>query len=237
MATISITTAQNIELDYELASVGERMLACLIDLLIFVGYSIITFLLMNTINYSGFQWLSLLLFLPIVFYSLLSEVLMNGQTVGKKVMGIKVISLTGEQASLGQYMIRWLFRILDLWISFFVLAVIIIAASEKHQRLGDIIAGTTLVKTKPRTAFAQTLYTPVLQTNYVATYPEVIHLSDSDIQLVKEVLINVQKSGNTMLALQAMNKIEQTLNIMSQHEPVTFLYAVMSDYNHLASKL
>ncbi len=240
MATISITTPQNIELEYDLASLGERILGRIIDGLVIAGYVgliIAAFSLGNYWEANGLPIIITFLCLPVVFYDLVSEILLNGQSVGKKAMGIKVISLNGDQASTGQYMIRWLFRLVDFSISGSLVALITVAATEKHQRVGDIIAGTTLVKTKPRTAFTQTLYTPVPQTNYIPTYPEVIHLSDGDIQLVKEVLINVQKSGNTMLALQAMQKIEQTLHIMSQHEPVTFLYAVMSDYNHLASKL
>jgi hypothetical protein len=113
-----------------------------------------------------------------------------------------------------------------------------VAATEKHQRLGDIIAGTTLVKTRPRAAMQQTLYMPVAETNYVANYPEIVQLSDSDMQLVKEVLINVQKSGNNLLAYQTMEKIESVLRIKSRHEdPINFLYALLSDYNHLTSKM
>jgi len=114
------------------------------------------------------------------------------------------------------------------------LAVIMVAVNEKRQRLGDIVAGTTLIKTTPRTSINDTLYVPVAETNYRVTYPEVINLKDSDIQLIKEVIVNVHKSGNTLLAYQAMEKIETVLTIKSQHEPLTFLYAVLSDYNHLS---
>ena len=240
MAVISITTTQNIELEYDLASLGERIVATIIDLVIFFGYMFLILIVMDFSSsmLNGWGWLSILLFLPIAFYSLLSEIFFNGQTVGKRVMGIKVISLNGNQASFGQYLTRWLFRLVDLWMFWFVLATIMVAITEKHQRLGDLIAGTTLVKTKPRTALQQTLYTPVADTNYTANYPEVINLRDSDMQLVKEVLINVQKTGNTMLALQTMRKIEAVLNVQSKHaEPVNFLYAILSDYNHLTAKL
>ena len=242
MAVISITTTQNIELDYDLASLGERMVAAIIDLVILVGYFILIELFgtfSNNLYSSDVGWVAFfIIMLPVTFYSLLSETFLNGQTVGKRVMGIKVISLSGNQAAFSQYLIRWLFRLVDLWMSSFVLATIMVAATEKHQRLGDIVAGTTLVKTIPRTAVQQTLYMPVADTSYLANYPEVIQLSDSDMQLVKEVIINVQKSGNTSLALQTMNKIEDVLKIRSRHEdPVSFLYALLSDYNHLTSKM
>jgi uncharacterized RDD family membrane protein YckC len=240
MAIISITTTQNIQLEYDLASLGERMVAAIIDLVILVGYSIAVnlFLSFSGNLVSSFGWLYIIMFLPAACYSLLSETFLNGQSVGKKVMGIKVISLNGNQASFGQYLARWLFRLVDMWMSSFVLATIMIAITEKHQRLGDLIAGTTIVKTRPRTALQQTIYTPVAATDYAVNYPEVINLSDSDMQLVKEVLINVRKTGNTMLAVQTMQKIESVLNIKSRHEePINFLYTLLGDYNHLTAKL
>jgi uncharacterized RDD family membrane protein YckC len=241
MSTIAITTTQNIELEYDLASLGERIVARILDGLILVAYLLMILAIIGFSNVGGFitenVWIVFALALPYIFYDLVSEMLLNGQSVGKKVMGIKVISLDGGQASTSQYLIRWLFRLIDFTFSSSLLALIMVAATEKRQRLGDKVANTTLVKTKPRSSFQQTLFTPTAETNYVVSYPEVVNLRDSDMQLVKEVLINVQKTGNTMLAVQTMNKIEQVLNIMSKHEPTTFLYTILSDYNHLASKL
>ncbi|MBC7721768.1 MAG: RDD family protein [Pedobacter sp.] len=239
MSIILITTPQNIDLEYELGSVGDRIVAGLIDYAIIIVYLIIVSLAfaLNKFGGSASQILLFLFYLPIFFYTLLSELLMNGQTVGKNVMKIKVISLNGNQASFSQYLTRWLFRVIDIWMTSYLLAIIMIAVSEKRQRLGDIVAHTTLIKTTARTTINHTLYAPVAETNYQTTYPAVIYLKNSDIQLLKEVLLNIQKSGNTMLALQAMRKIETTLNIKSQHEPITFLYAVLSDYNHLAIKI
>src|SRR5678815_5035679 len=98
MAVISITTTQNIELEYELASLGERMVATIIDLVILVGYIILVQLFgtfSNGLFNSDVGWIAFfIIMLPVTFYSLLSETYLNGQTVGKRVMGIKVISLS-----------------------------------------------------------------------------------------------------------------------------------------------
>ncbi len=240
MSTISITTTQNIEVEYDLASLGERILGYIIDLVIIIATVVVFSLILSLFKATtGIpSWVGfLLVMIPFFFYDLLMEVLVNGQSLGKKIMGIKVISLNGEQASLGQYLIRWLFRFVDFLITSWCCGLITCAATQRCQRLGDVVAGTVLVKTKPRANIHQTLYVPTEENTYVATYPEVINLSDRDIQLVKEVLINVQKTRNTMLALQAMNRIEQVLHITSKQEPVSFLYSVLSDYNNLASKL
>ncbi|HEY6975620.1 MAG TPA: RDD family protein, partial [Chitinophagaceae bacterium] len=95
MAVISITTSQNIELEYDLASLGERIVATIIDLVILVGYVIIIGMFTNLSNGLDYKygWVYLFLFLPVTFYSLLCETFLNGQSVGKKVMGVKVVSL------------------------------------------------------------------------------------------------------------------------------------------------
>lgn len=236
MSKISILTPQNIELEYDLSSVGDRIVAAIVDRLIIIAYAIILVVIAIKSNFSGdiMQFFIFVTTTPVMFYSLLSEVFMNGQTLGKRIMKIKVISIDGNQPSFAQYLMRWLFRIIDLWMTGNILAVVMIAVNEKRQRLGDIVAGTTVIKTTSGTTINETLYVPVAENNYRVTYPEVINLKDSDIQLVKEVILNVHKSGNTMLAYQTMQKIEAILNIKSQHEPLTFLYAVLSDYNHLS---
>lgn len=240
MAVISITTTQNIELEYELASVGDRIVASIIDRIIIGAYIFIVAMAtgFSSEAFGGnFALLAFFLFLPAAFYTLLSETFLNGQTVGKKVMSIKVISLNGNQATFSQYLIRWMFRIVDIWIFGGLIALIVAATTEKHQRIGDLVAGTTLVKTKPRAGIEQTLYVPVAETNYNVTYPEVIHLRDTDMQLIKEVILNVRKSGNNMLAWQTTERLENVLHIKNQYDdPLNFLYVLLSDYNHLAAQ-
>jgi uncharacterized RDD family membrane protein YckC len=242
MSTVSITTTQNIELEYELAGVGDRIVARIIDMLIIIGYVLLFMGIIGFGNFSGFTSDNAVLFfvlivLPIVFYDLLFELLMNGQSPGKRVMGIKVISLNGMQPSFSQYLIRWLFRLADFGIGGGLIALTTVAATLKHQRVGDLVAGTTLVKTKQRDNFQQTLYVPAIDTNYIVTYPEVIKMKDIDMQLIKEVLIRVRQTDNTYLAFEAARKIEETLHIKMQSEAIPFLQTVLADYNHLSSKL
>ena len=239
MTTISIITPQNIALEYNLASIGDRIVAAIIDLAIMMAYSIIISIIMFSASFSGgkSQVLQISLFLPVYFYTLVSMLIMNGQTVGKRVMHIKPISLNGNQPTFSQYLIMWLFRMIDVWSNFGLIAIVTIIINQRNQRLGDIVAGTTFIKTSAKTTLSQTIYVPVAENNYNPTYPEVIDLKDADIQLIKEVLINIQKSSNQLLAFQAMHKVETILNIKSQHEPLTFLYAVLSDYNHLSTKI
>ncbi|MBG9377974.1 RDD family protein [Panacibacter sp. DH6] len=240
MAIISITTTQNIELEYELASLGDRIIASIVDDIIKIAYVVILLMVLgisaDSFGEGGIVFF-LLLMLPAALYSLLSEVFLNGQSVGKKVMAIKVISLNGNQPTFSQYLIRWIFRLIDLLMFSGLIAVVVVAATKKHQRIGDLVAGTTLVKTKARTGIEQTLYVPTVDTSYIVTYPEVVNLKDSDMQLIKEVMINVRKSGNNILAWQTTEKLENILHVKNQYDdPMNFLYVLLSDYNHLASK-
>ena len=132
MNTISIVTTQNIELDYDLASLGDRIIGRLLDGLVIAGYVIGLILLIGFGNieqfFSNNGWITIIIILPIVLYDLLSELLLNGQSVGKKVMGIKVISLNGAQPALSQYLLRWAFRLVDFSMSGSLVAVIMVAA-------------------------------------------------------------------------------------------------------------
>lgn len=242
MNTITITTPQNIELEYELGSLGDRMVGAVIDEIIKIAYGIIvmaSFVFGNTRIFSGaYLFFIFLLALPFVFYNLASELLLNGQSVGKKVMGIKVISLSGEQPAFSQYLNRWVFRIVDFTLSGYMVGMITVAATEKKQRLGDLIAGTVLVKTTARTQINDTFYQPTNAATYSVTYPEVVNLKDRDIQLIKEIILSVINTGNITLATQAEHKVEEVLQIKSrQDNPLSFLETILSDYNHLTSGL
>ncbi len=236
MNTIKVTTTQNIELEYDLASLGERMAGAVVDILIKAAFAIVflTVYFNNSIYRSGD--LLLYIFLIIIFtYDFASEVLMNGQTVGKRVMNIKVVSLTGGQPTIGQYLIRWLFRPVDFYLTGFLCGLIAVAVSDRKQRIGDLVAGTTVIKIIPRTDFQQTIYTAEAHEVYKVSFPEVSNLTDADMQLIKEVILNVNKTGNTTLARHASDKIKTTLQINTDLEPERFLRLLLTDYNHLTS--
>lgn len=239
MSTIRITTTQNIELEYELASIGDRIVGWILDAVIVGAYMVILTMVMSAVPSSSGSTGAVLYFLfllPIFFYDLVSEIFMGGQSVGKRVMKIKVVSLDGAQPTIGQYMLRWLFRLVDFPISGYLCGLICVAVSERRQRLGDMVAGTTLIKTTPRTSLQQTIYVPTPEINYTISFPEVANLADKDMQLIKEVIMSVNRTGNTMLAWQAAEKLKQTLQVQTTLEPLYFLQVLLADYNHITSR-
>lgn len=238
MNTFSLDTTQNIAIEYPLAGVGDRILATLLDFAIVVAYYFIILFVFGIYS-SGFRSsntfsvvLMFLLFSPLMFYNLAFEIWMNGQTLGKKVLHIRVMDMKGGSPTISQYFIRWLLRLVDIALDYGIVAFIAVIATEKSQRLGDLAAGTIVVKTNVKTGVETNIdQLQAISTIYEPQYPEVEHLDHSDIAVVKEVINTVNKTNNTMLALELANKLEQKLGVSrGTMEPMNFLYTILTDY-------
>ena len=236
MQTIRIQTSQNIEVEYQLAGIGDRMVAYLVDLAILAAYVFVLVLSNEALSYLNSGIITFLFMLPPLFYSLLCETFMNGQTIGKKAKGIQVISLDGGQASFRQYLARWIFSLIDIATGWGVVAVVMISLSEKNQRLGDKVAGTTVVRTHSKTNIHDTIFEETADI-YKPLYPGVVILSERDVSLVKEVLNRNRKTPNYSLLIKTADKIKSVLGLQSNHEPEDFLRTVIKDYNHITARM
>jgi uncharacterized RDD family membrane protein YckC len=242
MVELQINTTQNVNINFTAASVGERILAWGIDWLFKIAYIIVTYQIMfkilkfdemvkNMDNWSQIA-VFLMFYLPVIFYSLLFETLLDGQTPGKRIIKIKVVKIDGYQASLADFVIRWIFRIVDLNMMSGVVALISIITSSKNQRLGDITAGTAVISLKNNVNISHTLLEDLKQ-DYVPTYPMVIKLSDNDARIIKDTFRTARKSKdyNTLIKLRA--KIVEVLELKdikhnTDHE---FIDTILKDYN------
>jgi len=240
METIKVNTSQHVDIDYPVAGLGERIAARLIDLGFFIALSFLLLMLFaipglskNNIVAGG---IAIFYAVCYVFYNLICEIFMDGQSAGKRIMKIKVISIDGGQASLGQYFIRWLFRLVDFVLSSQLAGVICVAISAKKQRIGDIVAGTAVIKTVARTNFNHIAFHPV-EEDYVPYFENANVLSDSDVELIHEVLTTYYKTGNVMLLYTASLKVAELLSFKLPEEEhrVYFLETVVKDYKHLTS--
>src|SRR5579859_708749 len=146
MYTISVRTTQNVVIQYPDAGVGERIAAYLIDRLILIAYAVCIIVLFIRIKVEQpWVWIAVL-GIPFLLFSLLFEIFMDGQTPGKRLMKIQIVRLDGTRASIGDFILRWLFAFVDFMILGGAIAVITVAAGGKGQRLGDLVAGTSAVK-------------------------------------------------------------------------------------------
>ena len=232
---LQIETAQNVGVDYEIASIGERILAQIVDYAVYfvwiMAVAVIMSVSRNGIANISETWIMIGgMLVPIMLAPLLCEYFLNGQTPGKMALKIKVIRLDGSKATLSSYLLRWLLIIVDIGFFSGLVAVLTIAITGKGQRLGDIAAGTTVIKTHP-TIRLEHIMTPDLNPNYKPAYPGVVRLSDKDIRTIRKVLA----TNNEELMEATMSKIEDLLGINSLETASVFLWTIINDYNFYAS--
>ena len=241
MDSIKISTTQNVDLEYEAAGLGYRLLATLLDGLFMAVYIVIIGLLLGVINWinagiiHSHQYLLgtalVVLGLPVLLYHFLSETFMNGQSLGKKIMGIKVVKLDGTQAGVSSYMIRSLFRVIDVHLTNGLAALISIAVSEKSQRLGDMAAGTTVIKKESSVSLKDTiLYRQV--PGYTLIFEQVSLLSDKDIAIIKEVLDHSIRNNRYENLKLLADKVKVKMGVNVPWSDQDFLRTVLLDYSH-----
>lgn len=240
MSRLAINTTQNVNIDFRTASLGERILAFLIDMLLKIVYMYFLYYLVNKF-YPNFIFdnkkeivLITLFSIPALLYSLIFESIFSGQTPGKLIMQIKVIKIEGFEASFADYFNRWLLRFIDILMLTGMIGSLLIALSDKHQRLGDMLAGTTVISIKKRHKIEHTILQETTE-NYIAKYPQAIYLSDKDARIIKNSLSRAKKDPALLRKL--TNKIEETLNIQNQEKSdLAFIECILKDFNQLTRK-
>lgn len=272
MGAIKVPTNFNIELEFEIPEFYRRMLALIIDITLEFFYLKIAFgilenaygndiFLDSEAQYDKQAW-SMILFVPIMIYHVTLETLMNGQSVGKKIMSLRVVDELGGKPSISQFIIRWLLRVSDVWVALIILillyypsavrdsatAVVIFAAlaflivdlvlvvsSKKGQRIGDKLAHTILIRTNTKSNIEETVFQEVAD-SYVPSFPQIMQLSDKDINAIKSILETARKKGDFYMASNASEKIKTHLKIDSNLSPFDFLDTLLKDYNYLSVK-
>ncbi len=239
MHDIQIETTQNVTIEYKTSSVGDRIIATLIDLLILIGYTIVLVLLISQLKLRLGIAGVIILYIPAFFYDLLCETFLNGQSFGKKIRKIKVVKLDGSQPNFLSYFLRWILRPIDIWFTYGSVALITILINGKGQRLGDLAANTTIIKLKDEATLDDTILMKVKK-DYTPRYPQVTLLNDRDIGLIKEVLERVSKIDDPFvfdkIVTKCKNVFLEKLDTTTDLRPLTFLQTVLRDYNYINNK-
>lgn len=232
MDKFQIETAQNIGIHQNVAGIGDRILAFLLDILIIVGYAILaSFAIAGLGLDQGEQWVYYLIIgLPVFLYYLLWETFNNGQSPGKSALDIRVVKLDGSRPGFSQYLIRWLLRLVDISFSSGSIAVVTILLNGKGQRLGDLAAGTTVITEKKQLNLSQTLLVDIPD-NYTPRYPQVTLLKDRDIQNIKSVYQKAKIRGNHRVIISLSEKISKILEVHPEERPEEFVQNVLRDYS------
>lgn len=246
MSQLSITTTQNVTINFTAASVGARIAGQLLDILVLIAYSVVMYYIIDISgldkNFGSMDgWsvgaIMIMLFSPVIFYTLLLESLWEGQTIGKKIMKMKVIKIDGYQAGFGDYLIRWLFRLIEVLIGNGVIGLLAIIFNKKNQRIGDIAAGTAVITLKNNININHTILEDLNQ-DYVPTYPLVIKLSDNDARIIKETFEVAVKTRDYGTLIKLREKIISVTGIKNQlGNDQDFIRTLLKDYNYYTQNM
>ena len=165
----------------------------------------------------------------------------------------------GGKAGISQLFIRWMLR--DIWflllllmglgkiytgentqaiilvlsvIGFFITDIILVVASKKGQRLGDLLARTILIRTQTKGDIEDTVFIEVAD-SYVPSFPQIMQLSDRHINSIKNILDTARRKGDYHMAETAAAKIKAQLKIESGMPAFEFLDFLLKDYYFLST--
>ncbi len=251
MKSIEFESAQYVKVEYELASAALRALATLIDFSAFALYFIIVSMVFNfsnpfstSIGSMMFFWL-LIVKLPWIFYNPVVEYLTQGQSLGKYIVGIRVVTVSGERPGLREVFTRWIFKGDFIWISadIFVLAwfamgaigILVVSVSKEKQRLGDVMAQTVVIKNKSSINYTlRDVLSIKDQSNHVTTYPQVTRFTDEDMMLIKNTIQRVRTYPNVETKKFAIELADESAKLIGLSETpekrLEFLQTLLQDY-------
>lgn len=251
MKTVEFESAQNVRIEYELASVGQRVAAALIDFFAFVIYFVIAFMVLGfnafTVEDVGtVLFMELLLIkLPFVFYNPVVEYLTHGQSLGKYALGIRVVTMSGERPGLREVFTRWIFKGDFIWISadIFVLVwfaipimgIIFAGTSPMNQRIGDVMANVIVIKNKSSVQYSlRDVLSIKNQENYTPEYPAAVRFTDEDMLLIKNAIQRVRNNPNPenkKFAIELADEAARLLGLPETPEKrMKFLQTLLQDY-------
>ena len=236
MREANIITGQFVRIDQTPASIGDRIVARLADYAIIAVYCIGIGKIISLLEFSSVKAEALFviaIYLPAVFYSLLWETFNNGQTPGKRIRRIKVVNADGTTPNVGSFFMRWLLFGIDI---FFGLGVLTILLSKNRQRIGDLAAGTMVIKLDDFRNMQVSLDEfSFLSNSYKPVYEQAEDLSINQVEVIRKTLALDDGNDRDKRIDALYCKIHSMLDIPVDELPQEkFLYTLIKDEQHFA---
>lgn len=237
MAESTIITGQFVRISQTPASLGERFLALLIDYIPIGLYLYSTLALISWFQTSTDFTVTIFLimiYLPVLLYSFLCETFNHGQSLGKRLMNIRVVKADGSTPSIGSYLLRWLLFPIDFFFTGGI-GILSILLTKNSQRLGDLAAGTMVIKENNYRKIHVSLDEfDYLTKNYHPTYPQAADLSLEQVNVITRTLQSGKKDRMQRIA-QLARKVQELLSV-TPHESNKehFLETILRDYQYYA---
>lgn len=242
MPSIRIQTTQNVTVEYEIASVGDRILATLIDWAVYLAYfgTMVTVVAQLHVGMGPLTYF--FLSLPMLLYPVLTEAIFDGRTLGKHARDLKVVKKSGVAPGLGDYLLRWLLTPVDLF-PFGGIGLLAMLITSSGQRVGDLTAGTVVVKLRARAGLRESTFgglgaNPAAASAYQVTFPQAAQLADRDATLIRQLLAEGLRRGDQHLLDQTVARVLILTGIpgpLNQPAP-WFLGTILRDHAHLAGQ-
>ena len=247
--TLDIQTPENVAFGYQIAGIGSRFLASLLDTLI-VGLLQIVILVVLTLVIRAFDssafadqisaWVYAIFGLVAAIfywgYYVFFEMLWNGQTPGKRWVGLRVIRSDGTPITLSEALIRNLARLVDFLPAAYGIGIVTMFIDKQSRRLGDLAAGTLVVQdrapiTMQDLAVKRTVHLRPWANVSLEGFP-VERLTNNDLSLIENFLLRRdQLTHRESLAIQILNTLHQRLGVplptLSKAEAEDMLAAIL----------
>lgn len=241
MSDLSIYSSEKVYYKYEIVGLGSRFVGFLLDYLIIIAvYAVLAFFAFLTVPKMGLsEKVTIYVYVGIVvfafflslIYFIFFETTWNGQTPGKKAAGIRVIRSTGEAVTVGSILVRNILRFIDFLPASYTVGILTILFSKNRQRVGDMVAGTVVVKEQhlevPET-FKAVEIDPMLAGLLRIRIPLLL---EEDINIVRNYFTRqatLTPDSSAKLADNISQKLASKMGIDVQEigEPISFLKAV-----------
>src|SRR5580658_331155 len=216
----TIETPEQLRLDFAVAGIGSRFLALAIDTLIQIAVLIATIVLVGILGVGGQRsvWVIALasagFFLLFYGYFAFFEILWNGQTPGKRAIGIRVVKDSGRPLTAAESIGRNLLRTVDQLPFFYAVGIVSAILTSGNKRLGDLVAGSMVVRESSLAAIK-----PVWQTTRTETGPFLggKALSIEDLSLIDAFLNRRNELApevRSRMAAQILNQLRPKLPLL-----------------------
>lgn len=237
MDNFQIQTAQNVTISQNVAGIGERILAYIIDSVLIIIYLFVVFYLFSVIEIAddSFFLLAMTIGLPLLLYHLLWETFWNGQSPGKAALNLRVVMIDGSKPSFSNYLLRWLLRLIDISLTSGGVAIVTILLNGKGQRLGDLAATTTVISEKKSVSLSS-LHMVDFPDEYVPKYQQVTVFNDKDMQTIKSVYYTAKIHNNHHLILRLSERVSKVMDTSFDEKPIDFVERIIKDYTFLTQK-
>jgi uncharacterized RDD family membrane protein YckC len=188
---IAISTPEGIAIEYSLAGLASRYIAALIDLAIKGAIVVAVVLILSGVHASDTAQavaVIVLLFLALFVYDVVFEVWGAGRTPGKRWNGLRVVTDDGRPIELPASAVRRLLWLVDAPLTVFIAGSVSILVTDRNQRLGDLAAGTVVVRESLHSIASVTLSDSVLPKTPYAETVDVTTITPAELSAVRDFL-------------------------------------------------